>query len=320
MNAASCLNPIDRRTEPDRGPRARSSAFALLAVCGLALPAAAQSGPGAEADSSSIRREVARSLKASGDRLAALVRRIAGPDDDDRDFRGVPISLRIRTSQAEADHLKAKLAREVAEIAIREYTEGIRVQDENSIDSEITLAESALMRAGDRAAEAQADGDKVLTRLDEQAARLALEAARMRKARLTRYIAPRRIKELEAEAARCRNLERLAEAKWKALQAEEARLAKAAADRPAGSAPARRGPAAVARAVALHERIMARFAEGAKGTESAEVLLKEIREPTNGLETLVDEAEAAVAADELARWNPLVQAAIRRAPAGGGER
>lgn len=317
MRAASCSNRNDGRLEPGRAPWARPGGLALLVVCGLAWPAAAQSKSGDENRPSAVRREVARSLKASGDRLAVLVGRIAQPADDDGYFQGVPISLRLRVKQAEADYLKAKLTREVAEISIREYTEGIRAQEENSIEGEISLGRSALARAGDLAAMAQSDDDKAWTELEVKGRELAYAAARMARSNLTRYTAPRRTKELEAEAARCRNLERLAEAKWKALQAEEARLAKGAADRPVRSAAGRRGPAAVARAVALHERIMVRFAEGAKGTESAGVLLKEIREPTNGLETLVDEAEAAVAADDLARWKPLVRGAIRRAPASG---
>ncbi len=320
MNAASYSGLIDGRTEPGRASRARPGALAFVVFCGLALPAMAQSGPGAGGRPSDVRREVVRSLKTSGDRLAALARRIAEPADDDCDMTEVLGLLRIRRRQAEADHLKAKLAREFAEIAVREYAEGVRKQDENSIEIEITLTESVLVQADDLAATAETDDDKVWTRLNAQGAQLALNAKQMLKTRLIDYTAPRRIQELEAEVVRCRTVERVAEAKWKALQAEEARLAKVAADRSTRSTPERRGPAAVARAVAFHERIMAQFAEGAKGTESAEVLLKEIREPTNGLETLVDEAEAAVAADDLARWKPLVRAAIRRAPAGGGER
>ncbi|MHB1555975.1 MAG: hypothetical protein ACYC61_00710 [Isosphaeraceae bacterium] len=316
MVAGSCSNPIEWRTESGRARSSRPGALALLVVCGLALPAAAQSKPGTEGPPSDVRREVARSLKASGDRLATLVGRVAQSADDGPYLQGVPISMRLRTSQAEAEYLRAKADRDAAEISVREYTEGIRGQKENSIESKISLARYKLVHSTNLAAMAQSDDDKAWTELEVKGRELAYAAARMAKSNLTRYTAPRRTKELEAEAARCRNLERLAEAKWKALQTEEARLAKGAADRPVRSAAGRRGPAAVARAVALHERIMARFAEGAKEAESADVLLKEIREPTNGLETLVDEAEAAVAADDLARWKPLVRAALHRAPAG----
>jgi hypothetical protein len=320
MNAASRPNPIDGQTEPVRAWRPRPDALALLFVCGLTVPAMALSGPGGEGHPSDVRREVVRSLKISSDRLAALVRRIAEPADEDRDRNGVPVSLRIRTMQAEADYLNAKLAREVAEIEVREYEVGIRVQEESSIEVEIRLADSARVRSGYLAATARTDDQKAWTELQLQGHDLAYGAARMARSNLTHYTAPRRIKELEAKVARCRNLERVAEAAWKALQAGEARIAKAVADHPAESTSRRLGPAAVARAVTLQEQIQSRLAGYAKGPESADLLVKELREQTNVLETLVDEAEAAVASDDLERVKPLVRAAIRRAGAAGDKR
>ncbi len=60
------------------------------------------------------------------------------------------INQRITTKSAEANFLNAKLTREVAEIAVREYKEGVYVQDIQTVEGEIKLAESDLVRAEDR--------------------------------------------------------------------------------------------------------------------------------------------------------------------------
>src|SRR3954447_13910671 len=57
---------------------------------------------------------------------------------------------KIATQGAEASYQNAKLTREVAEIAVTEYVEGIYKQDKATILGEIKLAESELTRASDR--------------------------------------------------------------------------------------------------------------------------------------------------------------------------
>ena len=49
-----------------------------------------------------------------------------------------------------ANHENAKLTREVAEIAVVEYVEGIFKQDLATVEGEIKLAESDLSRSEDR--------------------------------------------------------------------------------------------------------------------------------------------------------------------------
>ena len=54
---------------------------------------------------------------------------------------------KIATKAAEAAYQNAKLTREVAEIAVKEYEEGIYLQDRATIQGEIKLAESAFQKA-----------------------------------------------------------------------------------------------------------------------------------------------------------------------------
>ena len=60
------------------------------------------------------------------------------------------INQKITTKSAEANYENAKLTREVAEIAVVEYEEGIFKQDLATVEGEIKLAESDLSRSEDR--------------------------------------------------------------------------------------------------------------------------------------------------------------------------
>ena len=62
-------------------------------------------------------------------------------------LRDLLINQKIATKQAEAAYQNAKLTREVAEIAVKEYEEGIYLQDRATIQGEIKLAESANQKA-----------------------------------------------------------------------------------------------------------------------------------------------------------------------------
>ncbi len=257
-----------------------------------------------------LRREIQRALRSSSDRLASLARRLVEQADGSLNLRDEFIELRIRARSAEAEYLNAKLAREIAEIAIREYSAGVYDQQMAKIEGTIRLAESDHERARDLIELAQTDAARQWAQLREEGTRLALDAAQMKRTHLVNDSGPRRVRELEADVARRRTLERTTEARWKALVAQESRIQQAIGDEPAQSTPARRGPDAVARAVALLEQVRTRLDGLAKGPESGEAVLKEIREQTNELETLVNEAEAAVASDELERVKPFVRATV----------
>src|SRR5262249_6185769 len=69
---------------------------------------------------------------------------------DSASLRDQHTNQKIATQGAEASYQNAKLTREVAEIAVTEYVDGIYKQDKATIQGEIKLAESDLARAADR--------------------------------------------------------------------------------------------------------------------------------------------------------------------------
>ena len=50
------------------------------------------------------------------------------------------VNMRIEEKSAEANYLNAKLIREIAEIAVQEYKEGVLVAGKLSVEGEIRLA------------------------------------------------------------------------------------------------------------------------------------------------------------------------------------
>jgi HlyD family secretion protein len=138
----------------------------------------------------------------------------------------------IATKGAEAAYQNAKLTREVAEIAVIEYVEGIFKQDMNTALGEIALAESERDRAVDRLAWsnrmlqkgyvslAQNVADKVAL----QQKNFAFEQAQMKKKVLEDYSKEKTIKELKSEVEKARSDELAKEATWDLEKSKEAKL------------------------------------------------------------------------------------------------
>ena len=84
-----------------------------------------------------------------------------------------------------ANFENARLTREVAEIAVIEYTEGVYKQDLDSVEREFALAESDLKRARDPS--------------DREWARLKVKRAQSKRAELENDIKRRTVKELMSE-------------------------------------------------------------------------------------------------------------------------
>jgi HlyD family secretion protein len=159
----------------------------------------------------------------------------------------------IATRSAEAAYQNAKLAREVAEIAVIEYEEGIYLQDRQTVRGEIVSAESSLkmveerrdriMRARERlnvvlaakgedrtAAEIVADVD-----LDDRGqdahravarAQFAIEQARVKETVLEKYQKPRTTKELRSKVELATSDELAKQQTWSLQQSKEAKLRK----------------------------------------------------------------------------------------------
>ncbi len=139
--------------------------------------------------------------------------------------------LVVRGAQAEVD--ATRLASEVAELSLREYTEGAFKQQLASVESQIKLAESRLSRALDLSGWAQqmfvkgyaSLGEKVSDDLALKQARFALEETQCQKKLLLDYSRLRTTKALSGaiESAKARDL-----AAQSALARERAALKKLA--------------------------------------------------------------------------------------------
>jgi HlyD family secretion protein len=113
----------------------------------------------------------------------------------------------ITTKSAEANYKNAVLTREVAEIAVTEYVEGIFKQDMATVEGEIKLAESELSRALDRVDWAQrmskkgyiSMAQKVSEDLALKKAMFTLEQAQGKKKVLVDFTKEKTIKELKSE-------------------------------------------------------------------------------------------------------------------------
>jgi len=138
----------------------------------------------------------------------------------------------IASRKAEAEFHNARLTREIAEIAVLEYAEGIYVQDIATVNGEIKLAESDLRRAEDRLDWARRMFDKGFVppatknseELNLKRAVFALEQACSKKRVLVEFTKGKTIKELKSEVEKARSDELAKKAAWELEKAKEVKL------------------------------------------------------------------------------------------------
>src|SRR5208337_3901199 len=141
---------------------------------------------------------------------------------------------KIATQGAEASFQNAKLTREVAQIAVKEYEEGIFLQDKATCEGEIKLAESDLARSSDRVDWAVrmyekgyvSKAAKVSEELNFQKAKFALEQAQSKLHVLLDYTKGKTIKELRSEVEKARSDELAKEQTFQLEKTKEAKLVK----------------------------------------------------------------------------------------------
>jgi HlyD family secretion protein len=142
------------------------------------------------------------------------------------------INQRITTESAKANYQNAKLTREVAEIAVIEYKEGIFVQDFATVEGEIKLAESDLIRSEDRLEWARRMFDKgyvsmaqrVSEELTFKKAQFTLEQAQSKRKVLVDYTKGKTIKELQSEVEKAHSDELAKQATWDLEKTKEQKL------------------------------------------------------------------------------------------------
>jgi hypothetical protein len=136
------------------------------------------------------------------------------------------------TSKVEAEYQDRKVQREIAEIAVREYTEGVYVQDRQTVQGEIQLAKSDLVRTEDRfdlMKRAFGQGEitlaqKVSEELAVQRARFTLEQAQSKLKVLEEYKKPKTLSELKARVAKARAEELSKQQAWELAKEKERKL------------------------------------------------------------------------------------------------
>jgi HlyD family secretion protein len=151
---------------------------------------------------------------------------------DSAALRDSLVNQRITTESAKANYQNAKLTREVAEIAVIEYKEGIFVQDIATVEGEIKLAESDVIRSEDRLEWARRMFDKgyvslaqkVSEELTFKKSQFTLEQAQSKKKVLVEYTKHKTIKELESEVEKAHSDELAKQATWDLEKTKEAKL------------------------------------------------------------------------------------------------
>jgi len=138
----------------------------------------------------------------------------------------------ITTAQAEASYQQARLTREVAEVAVKEYEEGTYKQDLETILGEIALAESDVTRSRDRldwstkmhlkgyVSEAQKLADKSSL----QKAEFSLEQAQTKKAVLLKYTRDKTLLELRSDVKKAESDELAKKSTWSLEKDKEDKL------------------------------------------------------------------------------------------------
>ena len=151
---------------------------------------------------------------------------------DTRDAKTRWRAQQLVTQRAEANYRQAVLTREVAEIAVVEYEEGIFRQDLDTIDGEIALARSDRQRAEDRLDWAQrkflkgfvSKATLVSDELNLKRARYTIEQAETKKKVLIQYTKQKTIKELKSEVEKSRSDELAMHASWDRERQKELEL------------------------------------------------------------------------------------------------
>ncbi len=144
------------------------------------------------------------------------------------------INQQITTKSADANYRNATLTREVAEIAVKEYVEGIYKQDLATVEGEIKLAESELSRSLDRVDWAQrmsvkgyiSMAAKISEELALKKARFTLEQAQSKKKVLEEFTREKTIKELKSDVEKAGSDELAKKATWSLENTKEKKLEK----------------------------------------------------------------------------------------------
>lgn len=280
----------------------------VLGACqGMTRPARGADDPPAAARSAFVA-EVRRTLKADDLRLVALANRVLGDpaaiaDQVDR--------ARIDAMKAEGEAQYATMRREVAELALKEFTKATLPQQEAATEGELRVANASLVRARALVQQANGDVEKATSQLELYKANLEIQSAESKKKFLAEYTKTQRTKDLEAQLARARTEERSRKSEMELSRRRLERLEKTATSGPNRTEVEKRILALIERALPIEDRIQAGLDRLVKEAHLAESDEKGIRDLTEELGAIIDEAEAIKAADDFNRVKERLKKAAR---------
>jgi HlyD family secretion protein len=143
-------------------------------------------------------------------------------------------SQEVATKEAEAAYQNAKLPREVAEIGVTEYLEGVYKQEKEMLLGKIAISESELKQAEGRLARSKSmveqkklPRDRMVTdELAVQRIRLALEQALRKRDTLEKYTKEKMVKKLQSEVEKARSEELARQSAYLLAQSARERVQK----------------------------------------------------------------------------------------------
>jgi len=320
-------------------------AFALIG----ALPQAVRgdddprSGPKVQAadptSESGFAAEIRRTLKTQHDRMTDLANQLVGSAELPPDLEGQLAAQQIKVESAKAALQSAVLGREVAEMAVAEYEQGIFVQEKADLDAELKLARSERERArsqiaitkfrlaqiqqkstgssSDLASEFRSSNLVTSAQFSERAASFKVTTAEAKLKVLLEFTKGQRTKQLQTDIERARSDELYTRATWELEQAKCVKLQRMIRDRDLPERKARdlldRQPLVwLDRATPIEEQIRNKLEQLDKAAKPDDPLRKEIQGLTNQLRALVDQAEIARSGAQFDTLKTRIQAAANR--------
>ncbi len=286
--------------------------------------------------------ELNRALLPSWDqRLAGLDRRLtalAQPVLKDvaaaQKMREESVGQAIKTREAEASYLNAKLAREVAEIELGSYAEGTRPSELATTEGKIGIAKAEIENAQRKIAEAKERLTRISALADEQTplglnlvyiytdqveraellekqARAQLSILESEKDVLTRYTVVKRLLELKSEVKGAHSVELAKQANWELAKGREKELP-GEIERSAFTESRRQILALIDQAIRIEDRIRAKLVEFDKPGPVTVEQNNEIARLIQELERIVGRAESLRDIDDFRRLKPRLQQAAQR--------
>ena len=278
--------------------------------------------------------EIRQILKSQNNRMATIAApTLAAVDAIDR-LNDRVMDQNQATRTAETNYQDAKLSREIAEIKIIEYKEGIAVQELAVAEGELKLAQSDMERARNGTAEAKTRLDSITKLTNDESAiglnliylytdrlkaaelgevktKFVLEQAESKKKILVEYDRRKRQLELESDIEKKRSIELATQADWELEKLRLQKLDRAIKDdKPVEDE--KQILTMLDQAMLLENTIRAELDRLAKGGKTDPPLQKEIRDLTNQLQKVVDQAETVQSATQFAKLKTRIHRAAKR--------